>query len=150
MQIYTRTIYIDTTLDDIFDFHLDTNNLVKITPPNIKVKLLNENFIPKEGSIMNIKVTKNFISLNWSVKIKKLERPKILIDIAEKSIFKYWEHQHIFEERGNRILLKDVVRYEVPFGFLGKLVNYFIYRDIDNMFKYRQDITKKILEGKIQ
>ncbi|RXK01091.1 hypothetical protein CRU98_01165 [Arcobacter sp. CECT 8986] len=148
MQTYTRTIYIDTTLDEIFDFHLDVNNLVKITPSNIKVELLNKDFVPKEGATMDIKVTKNFIPLKWSVKIKKLEKPNILVDVALKSIFKYWEHQHIFEKRGNRVLLKDVVRYELPFGFLGNLINFLIYKDIDSMFKYRQETTKKLLEGK--
>ncbi|RXJ87087.1 SRPBCC family protein [Arcobacter sp. CECT 8985] len=148
METYTKQTYINTSLDEIFNFHIDTKNLVKITPPNISVKLLDKEFVPKEDSVMNLIVTKNFIPLKWSVKIKKLQYPNLLVDVAEKSVFKFWEHQHIFEQRGNRILLKDVVRYELPFGFLGKLFNFFVYKDIDNMFNYRHKITKKILEEK--
>lgn len=96
MKTFEKTTLIKCDVNELFEFHLDTNNLTKITPKNIKVKLLTPNFEAKEGEVLKIKSTKNFIPLNWTVKIDKLEKPNILIDVALKSPFKYWEHQHIF------------------------------------------------------
>ena len=42
--------------------------------------------------------------------------------------------------------LKDIIEYEVPFGFLGKIIEPFIKLDIVNMFEYRHQQTKRILE----
>lgn len=41
-----------------FNFHLDSNNITKITPQNIKVELLNSDTKTFEGKIVRIKTTK--------------------------------------------------------------------------------------------
>lgn len=133
------------TVEQLFDFHLDVSNLKKITPPDTKVELLNKEFIPHEGGVLDIKTVKNFIPTTWQVKIEKLEKPNILIDIALKSPFKYWEHSHIFTQKGNVCELKDVVKYELPFGKIGELFNFFIQKELNKMFEFRHKITKEIL-----
>ncbi len=149
MKTFTRQIYINTTLEELFDFHMDTNNLLKITPPDIKATLVTKNIQQKEGEVISLITTKNFLSFLWIVRIKKINFPTLFVDEALKSPFKYWEHQHIFEKRGNKVLLKDVVKYELPFGFIGKIFNSFIESDLQKMFEFRHKVTKNILEGKI-
>ncbi|AXH15322.1 SRPBCC family protein [Malaciobacter mytili] len=149
MKTFTKETYINTTLEELFAFHMDTNNLLKITPSNIKATLLTKNIQPKEGQVISLKTTKNFLSFLWIIRIKKIEYPKLFIDEALKSPFKFWEHQHIFEKRGNKVLLKDVVRYELPFGFIGRIFSSFIQSDLEKMFDFRHKVTKNILEGKI-
>ena len=80
------------TIEQLFDFHLDVSNLKKITPPDTKVELLNKDFTPFEGGILDIKTIKNFIPTTWQVKIEKLQKPNLLVDVALKSPFEYWEH----------------------------------------------------------
>lgn len=149
MKTFTKETYINTTVEELFAFHMDTNNLLKITPSNIKTTLFSKNIQPKEGAVISLKTTKNFLSFFWLIRIKKIQFPNLFIDEALKSPFKYWEHQHIFEQRGNKVLLKDVVRYELPFGFIGRIFNSFIESDLEKMFIFRHKITKDILEGKI-
>ena len=148
MNTIIKSTLINCNLDDLFDFHLDSNNITKITPSNTKVELLNEDTKTYEGKIVKIKTTKLFISTYWEVEIQKLQKPDILVDVALKSPFKYWKHQHIFSQKDNNICeLKDVIEYELPFGLLGKLVEPLIGKDIENMFDYRHIKTKEILEG---
>jgi ligand-binding SRPBCC domain-containing protein len=138
--------HINCTQEELFDFHLDSNNITKITPPDTKVELLSEDISSYEGKIVKIKTTKFFIPTFWEVKIEKLIEPKILVDVALKSPFKYWKHQHIFIETKNGCELQDIIEYELPLGFVGKLVEPFITNDIKKMFEYRHIQTKKILE----
>lgn len=147
MKKIIKTTYINCTTQALFDFHLDSNNITKITPPNIKVELLNSDTKTFEGKIVKIKTTKFFIPTYWEVKIDKLEEPNILIDIAIKSPFKSWKHQHIFTKKGNVSELKDIIEYELPFGILGKIIEPFIEYDITKMFDFRHKQTKKLLEN---
>lgn len=149
MKTFTKQTYIDTTLEELFKFHLDTNNLIKITPKNIKAELLTKCDNPKEGTILKIRTVKNFIPFTWVVKIKKMDYPHMFVDEALKSPFKFWEHYHIFKQDGHKVLLKDVVRYELPFGFLGSLLHSVIEKDLEQMFEFRHEVTKKSLEGQI-
>lgn len=148
MKTFEKTITINCTLEELFDFHLDMKNLEAITPPNIKVEVVNKDFIPKEGGVLKINTIKNFIPIKWEVKIQKMQKPNILVDLALKSPFKYWEHSHIFTQKGNICEMKDIVKYELPFGFVGSLFDFLIKKELTNMFTHRHTVTKKILEKK--
>ena len=146
MKKYEKTSFIDCTLEELFDFHLDVNNLKAITPDNIQITFLEENFTPKENGVLKIKTVKNLLPVKWEVKIEKLQRPNILVDLALKSPFKYWKHSHVFTKKGNMCELRDIVEYELPFGKLGALFDFFIKKELDAMFTFRHNKTKKLLE----
>lgn len=148
MKTFEKSSLINCDIQKLFDFHLDMNNLKTITPLDTKVELVNKDFIPHEGGIAKIKTVKNFIPTTWEVKIEKLESPNILVDVAVKSPFAYWEHSHVFVQKGTLCELKDVVKYRLPFGKLGELFDFFIQKQLQEMFDFRHKITKEILEDK--
>jgi ligand-binding SRPBCC domain-containing protein len=148
MNCIIQSSDIKCSVDALFDFHLDSNNISKITPPDTEVTLLNEDTKAYEGKRVRIKTVKFFIPTYWEVEILKLQRPNLLLDLAIKSPFKYWKHQHIFTQKDDGLCeLKDIIEYEMPFGFLGRLVSPLIERDIKKMFLYRHQKTKEILES---
>ncbi|WP_421716990.1 SRPBCC family protein [Arcobacter arenosus] len=145
---YEKTSLIkNCTLEELYEFHLDSNNLVKITPPDMNVTMLNDSFEAKEDEILRLKTEKKFmpIPIYWEVKILKNQKPNLLVDFAMKSPFRYWKHSHIFTKRGNSVELKDEVLYVLPFGKIGKLFNFFVERELEKMFNYRHKVTKEIL-----
>ncbi len=146
MKTYEKTSLIACKIEDLFSFHLDLNNLKVITPENTKVTLIGELFTPKEGDILRLKTVKNFIPIVWEVLIQKVQKPHLLVDLALKSPFKYWEHSHIFTQKENGFCeLKDVVRYEALLGFVGELFDFFIQHEMAKMFGHRHKVTQKIL-----
>ena len=148
MQTFIKSSYINCDTKSLFDFHLDTNNLTFITPPDTQVELLTKDFKPQIGQILKIKSIKYFIPMDWEVKIEKLDEPNLLVDLALKSPFAFWEHKHIFIKHGNMSELKDVITFKMPFGILGDLLSFFVKKDLQNMFDYRHKITKNILENR--
>ena len=148
MQTFIKSSYINCEIKSLFDFHLDTNNLSNITPPDTKVELLTKDFKPIIGQILKIKSTKYFIPMIWEVRIEKIDEPNLLVDMALKSPFAFWEHKHIFIKHGNICELKDVITFKMPFGFFGKLLTEFVKKDLQKMFDFRHKITKEILEKK--
>jgi len=150
MNIYEKTSLIECSLEDLYAFHTDMKNLKAISPKGIKVTLLNEDFVPKEGALLHLKTVKNFIPILWEVKIEKMDAPNLLVDVAVKSPFKFWKHSHIFTQVDENFCeLKDRVEYIAPFGFLGSLLNFFVQYELEKMFRFRHQITKQLLEEKI-
>ena len=99
MHILEQTSLIDCTVEELFNFHLDTNNIKLITPKHTKVELLNYEDKTYEGKLVKLKTTRAFIPIYWIVKIDKLQYPNLLVDVALKSPFAYWEHSHIFTQK---------------------------------------------------
>ena len=147
MKTIEQSSIIQCSLEDLYKFHLDSNNISKITPANIKVELLTDDTLTYEGKIVKLKTTKLFIPTYWEVEIEKIEKPTLLIDKALKSPFKFWRHQHIFTQKKDCCELKDIIEYQLPFGLLGKVFEPFIELDIKNMFAYRHQKTKELLEN---
>jgi ligand-binding SRPBCC domain-containing protein len=147
MKYFEKQTKINCNVEKLFDFHTDSANIKIITPPNIKVQLLNKDTTTYEKKIVKIKTTKFFIPTYWEVEIRKLQRPDILIDIALKSPFKIWIHKHIFTAVDeNNSILEDKIEFKMPFGFLGRIIEPLIFKDISNMFDYRHKKTKEFLE----
>ncbi len=42
--------------------------------------------------------------------------------------------------------LKDIIKYELPFGKVGELFDFLMRKELKNMFDYRHRITKGLLE----
>lgn len=146
MKQISQTSIINCTLEELYRFHLDSNNITKITPKGIQVELLSDDTHTYEGKILKLKTTKLAIPTYWEVEIEKVIKPLLLIDRAVKSPFKYWRHQHLFSQKGKMCELKDIIEFQLPFGVLGKLFEPFIELDIKNMFEYRHKKTKELLE----
>jgi ligand-binding SRPBCC domain-containing protein len=144
---FTYTTEIQTTPETLFEFHSDTNNLPKITPPWIKVKILELKLPLEEKSTIKLKITQYFISQIWHMQIDKMQSPHTICDIALKSPFKSFYHHRKFEkidETTSR--LTDTITMELPLYPLSRIALPFIRRDMDRMFEYRHRRMKELLK----
>jgi ligand-binding SRPBCC domain-containing protein len=148
METITKSTFINCTVEELFNFHLDTNNIKLITPKHTKVELIDYEEKTYEGKVVKLKTTRAFVPINWIVKIEKYQYPNLMVDVAIKSPFAFWEHQHIFTQKGNMCELKDLIKYKPPFGIFGKIIAPLLKKDIENMFEYRHKQTKLFLEKK--
>lgn len=138
---------ISTPVEALFDFHLDTNNLPKITPPNTKVDIIKLPRPMHEGAVVVLDVTKFWIKQHWEVEIVKLQAPNIIVDRAIISPFADFVHEHIFEAvEKNSSLLRDNIYFSLPLAPLSDIIAPLVKRDIRRMFAHRHQETKRILE----
>ncbi|MCX6139688.1 MAG: SRPBCC family protein [Candidatus Kapabacteria bacterium] len=148
MERIEQTILIHTGIDRVFHFHDDTRNLLKITPPNVKVTFstIGE---PGLGYEVILKVRQfGFFTMRWHVKITEYEPPLRMTDIQVSGPFRSWKQVRILRDVSGSTELTDIVEYEPPFGILGRIANsLLIRRQIEQMFSFRQAATKRILES---
>ena len=69
------------------------------------------------------------------------------VDEQLKGHFKYFKHQHFFEQKENYVEVKDVLEYETPFGILGKLFDKLLLKKhLTEFILHRNAILKDLTE----
>lgn len=138
---------IKATDDALFEFHSDTHNLSKITPPWIGVSIVDLTLPLKENSVVTLDIKQFGLTTRWVMQIDKLERPHRVCDKAIKSPFKYFYHEHAFHKIDEKhTFLKDTINFELPLYPLSLIALPLIKKDMKRMFAYRHEQTKKLLE----
>jgi ligand-binding SRPBCC domain-containing protein len=88
------------------------------------------------------------IKQRLSVKITKMDRPYYFEDVMTKGAFKTMRHEHFFENSNGETIMKDLFRYEVPFGLFGKFFDHLILRRYMIKFlKIRNQLIKAVAES---
>ena len=119
-----------------------------ITPPELDFKILSK--VEKtgifEGQQIDYTVKPLFgIPLKWKTEIGKTSLHSFFTDKQLKGPYKVWEHTHTFAAQENGVLMKDEIVYELPLGFVGKLMNkLFVQKKIENIFDYRRKTLNKL------
>jgi len=148
MHRFQRSIEIKAPIEKVFHFHDNPENLLRITPKDVKVELLKAT-APGKGQQVSIVVTQfGLFKSRWDVEITEYEPPYRIVDVAHRSPFGKWRQERRFEKLSEGLTkMTDCIDYELPaeaftYIFAGK----FIEREIEKMFKYRQEQTKAYIE----
>ena len=151
---YTQIIreqLIKTDINTLWKFISSPKNLEKITPRSMKFHITSNNEDEKmyAGMIISYKVTPLLkLPLKWVTEITHVKEQEFFVDEQRVGPYKMWHHEHIFKLQKNGILMKDIITYIPPFGFLGRVVNYlFIQRKINEIFDYRKKMIEKIFNS---
>lgn len=139
---------IEVGVQTLYDFHTDTTNLLKITPPWMKVRIASIMLPIQAMGKVELDITRFGITQRWKMIIAELKPPKLVCDKALKSPFSSFIHYHKFKSiKENTSMLCDELEFTLPFYPLSMLVLPWLKRDICKMFDYRHQQTKRILEN---
>ncbi|MGB0838175.1 MAG: SRPBCC family protein [Flavobacteriaceae bacterium] len=138
---------IDASMEEVWDFISSPMNLKKITPPYMGFDVITLD-IPKKmypGMIIAYKVSPLLgIKTTWVTEITKVKTLEFFIDEQRIGPYKLWHHQHFIEPHPQGVLMKDIISYSPPFGFLGSIANSLIIKSkLKEIFNFRK---KTIIE----
>ncbi|MEO8720033.1 MAG: SRPBCC family protein [Ginsengibacter sp.] len=138
------------SMQSAWDFFSSAKNLAIITPPELQFKILTQqdDLEIYEGMLLEYKLKPLFgIPVYWKTLICKVDKPTHFTDKQLKGPYKKWEHTHVFMKKGNSVLMKDHIKYELPFGILGTIAHALIVRKkVENIFSFRKNILKNIFK----
>jgi uncharacterized protein len=133
-------------IEDVFKFFSDERNLETMTPDLLQFKVLGKSQ-PSigEGCLINYKLKLHGLPLGWQSRIESWQPPHEFVDTQLSGPYQVWHHTHRFESLNGGTLVSDLVRYKLPFGILGRLLQMvWVGRDVRKIFKFREDALKKI------
>lgn len=85
---------------------------------------------------------------NFTSKITALETPRYFVDEMQKGSFQSFRHEHFFEKDGEYTLMKDVLHYSAPLGFIGKIADrLFLENYLTRFLEIRNELIKKVAES---
>ena len=139
---------VNTSMEDIWDFISSPRNLKEITPDYMGFNITSKDLPEKmyEGMIISYLVSPVFgIKTNWVTEITHVRDLQYFVDEQRVGPYSIWHHQHFIESISNGVLMRDIVSYEPPFGFLGAIANSLMIKGkLQEIFDYRtQAIEKK-------
>jgi len=146
-----REQQLNCNIEKAWAFFSSANNLSAITPKDMNFTVLTklENDDIFEGMIIDYYVSPVFnIKMNWQTEILEVNQLKNFIDFQLKGPYKLWHHYHEFIENDEGVLVKDIVDYEMPFGFLGELAHkLFVKNKLEHIFDYRKNVLEKMFNN---
>lgn len=149
MKLYQFKVkqLLSISLDEAWSFFSDPENLSKLTPPWLNLKITSD--LPDkmyEGMIISYKVHPILgIPFNWVTEITSVKEKKFFIDEQRFGPYKFWHHQHHFKENGNGIEMQDIVSYALPFDPISRMMNKLIVGNkVKKIFEFREEALKKL------
>lgn len=133
-------------LDEVFTFFSDAGNLADLTPPFLGFRILTPAPIRMgRGARIKYRLGVHGILVHWTTEIREWQPPHRFIDVQLSGPYALWHHTHRFEDCDGGTRLRDVVRYRLPFGILGRALNgLMVSRDVRRIFDYREKRVREL------
>lgn len=127
--------------DEAFEFFSDAHNLEAITPPSLRFRIVTPGPIEmREGTLIEYRLRLRGLPLRWLTRIDAWEPGRRFVDRQLHGPYRVWHHTHSFEPAGGGTMMRDVVRYALPLGAVGGLVNLLaVRRELDHIFDFRRE-----------
>ena len=142
--------FINSNINKVFDFFSRPENLEDITPSRLKFTILTPSPIPMEkGTLIDYTIRILWFPVHWRTLITAYNPPHGFVDQQIKGPYILWHHWHSFENKNGGTMVRDKIRYAVPLGIVGRILNFFwIQKDLEDIFSYRRKIIANKFEEK--
>jgi ligand-binding SRPBCC domain-containing protein len=146
MNVHVHTLRREQRLpgppEEVFGFFADARNLEAITPSLLRFRVMGSGAEAIEmapGTLIRYRLRVHGMPVGWLTAIREWDPPHRFVDEQLRGPYALWHHTHSFEAlEGGGTLMRDVVRYALPFGPLGELARrLFVARDVEAIFDYR-------------
>lgn len=159
MNTYQRSVRVDAPFDAVWEFHSSESGLEALTPSWMHLRV--ESVFGPDGEA-------NPAELEAGARLRSSVRPfdigprqewvsvitdrdrddgsGYFVDEMEDGPFREWEHTHLFYADGDSTVVRDRVRYELPFGVVGRAVGPLARVGFEPMFRFRHRRTRELLE----
>jgi ligand-binding SRPBCC domain-containing protein len=154
MNSFYYEFEVNSNIERVWEFYTDISHLEVITPSDIKLKIIQtSDQVLKKGAVACFS-GKIIINAQWCSKITFFEKfgyiDEMISDENNRPPFQIWKHQHTFVEISQcRTRVIDKVEFKLPYGFVGRLFEFYIRFKLQKIFDHRKRATMKSLETSV-
>ena len=139
-HILEREQFVPAPIARVFAFFADAANLERLTPTQLRFKILTPPPIEMHaGTLIDYQLSLFGIPFRWRTLIESFEPERRFIDVQQKGPYRSWRHVHEFDEVAGGTRIRDHLEYEIPLGFLGEIAGMiFVTRQVEDIFEFRK------------
>lgn len=148
MKQFKHSFMVQSSLDKVWKFYTNINHLKIITPREMGLEITKtDHEILEEGAEAWFKA-RLVTNSRWHSKITHF-KPYEYVDEMLSGRFKVWKHTHTFKkiDEGCTEVI-DQVDFALPYGFIGKMFENYVQRQLCKIFEYRKNATINALAQK--
>ena len=94
----------------------------------------------RAGALIEYRLRLHRLPIRWLTRIETWQPGRCFEDLQLRGPYRFWHHTHIFEPHDAGTSMRDVVRYALPLGALGRLARAAVVRrDLDRIFDFRRE-----------
>lgn len=140
VRLVEENQYIAHPIEKVWPFFSSETNLENITPDSLKFQVLRKSTNEiRLGTLIDYKLKIHGVPSHWQTEIAEWNPPYQFVDMQKKGPYSLWHHTHSFQKLGKGTLMRDLVRYKLPMGLLGRTVaGAYVASDVKKIFAYRR------------
>ena len=148
LHVLRTSIDLPLPPERVFAFFADAANLERITPPELRFRILTPRPIAmREGALIDYSLSLFGIPLRWRARISDWQPPSRFVDEQVQGPYRLWAHTHRFHENGDATTIEDVVHYRLPFGTFGEIFYPLVRLELERIFEFRRSAVRSCLLG---
>lgn len=142
--IFQRTQFLPISLEAAWDFFSNPRNLPDITPPDLGFQITSA--VPDKmyaGMVVSYTVTPFAgFRVDWTTEITHVKELEFFVDEQRFGPYRFWHHQHFFQQLPGGMEMSDKVTYLLPFQPFGQIAAGFVRKKLEQIFDYRQQMLQ--------
>jgi hypothetical protein len=148
-EVFFAEQYLPWRPEKVFPFFADAKNLERITPETLSFKIIGSPpATVGAGTEIQYSLKIHGVPASWKTLIKEWNPPKSFVDVQLNGPYTLWHHSHEFLPLSDGTLMRDRIRYRVPFGAIGGLIaGAFVKNDVRKIFDFRRKYIAKNLQA---
>ncbi len=146
MPVFEASQVFPRSLEKVFDFFIQPANLVKVSPPELNMKLIDGPERLALGSRVTLDGRRWGIPQRIVSEVIAFQPGVAFTDAQIKGPFRKWVHTHTFAVVSGGTEARDKIEYEPPGGMLGFVATVArIEADLKWIFGFRQQQLARLL-----
>ena len=142
-----REQVIPAPLEQVWGYFANPSNLNEMTPPDMKFEIIaggDRRMYAGQMIEYRVEFVRGLRSL-WLTEIGHVDEGHYFVDEQRVGPYRFWYHEHIFEQVEAGVKMTDKVTYVAPLGLLGNWLNaLWIRKRLEGIFDYRQEKIKEL------
>lgn len=144
---FHRASRVEVSAEELGAWHFRPGAIHRLIPPWESIRVVREAAPLVDGARAEIRIRKGPFATTLVAVHDEVDPPRQFVDTQERGPFGSWRHVHRFLPDGeHRAMLEDSIRFDLPFGPLGRLVPRApIERELGRQFAFRHARTREDL-----